>query len=423
MKKCLSCVLLLIIILLSCACGASKDAAVEIADSFEMAMDGYSYSMERSIGEESPIEEDCSEVAVSTYSDAIESRTVVEASEKLVYVTFSQRSDDILDENGGKVFIYQCYEPAIVAEDDKVNAWLASVVNNAAQITANEIACVEEQALNDLQSREEDGPSFYTHSYYSNVTTERLDNHVISALQVNSVYSGGAHPNNAQIAYNLDIQNQKVLKLADVILPGAEDALKQRVLDELSGRFGGLENSGLYPDYAEIVSSSFEGSNLTANWYFTEDSFVIYFNCYDIAPYAAGIIKIAMPYESLGRILCPAYFPDNSAAGEGSVTHIHSLDGRQILNNATDGYHFYVGTEEEISDVKLYRITGWITNDVPIVGQMMFAANRLSALDALSLRDNGGFDHLLTYKNREGRMVKIAISATELMEIVAEVAE
>ena len=423
MKKYLSYALLLIIILLSCACGASKDAAVEIADSFEMAMDGNSYSMERSVGEESPIEEDCSEVAVSTYSDVIESRTVVEASEKLVYVTFSQRSDDILDENGGKVFIYQCYEPTVVTEDDNINVWIASVVSNAAQITANEIAWVEEQALNDLQSREDEWPSFYTHSYYSYVTTERLDNHVISALQVNSVYSGGAHPNNAQIAYNLDIQNQKVLKLADVILPGNEDAVKQRVLDELSGRFGGLENSGLYPDYAEIVSSSFESSNLTSNWYFNEDSLVIYFNCYDIAPYAAGIIKIAMLYESLGGILDPAYFPDNNAAGEGSVTYIDSLDGWQVLNNTTDGDHFYVGTDEVISEVKLYRITGWITDEVPIVGQMMFAANRLSAFDALSLRNNGGFDHLLTYKNREGRLVKIAISATELMEIVAEVAE
>ena len=421
MKKSLSSVLILLLVALLCACGASKNMAAEDAD---INLEMQSYSLERSSGaEESMTEDDFGEAATNNY-DVSDARTVpAEQLEQLVYVTFLLHSDYTLDNNSGKVFTYQCYEPTILTEDDAVNDWIASVVDNASQATAKEIGRVEQQALYDLENREDVDASFYTYSYYSNVTTERMDNHVLSALQVNSIYSGGAHPNYAQIAYNLDLSNQTVLSLSDVILPNTEDELKQRVLDELSGRFGGLENSGLYPDYAEIVSSSFEPSKLTSNWYFTENSLVIYFNCYDIAPYAAGIIKISLPYETLGEILDPAFLPDRSIAGEGSVAHITSLDGRQVLDAGADGDRFYIGTDKMLNDVKLYRITGWITEDVPIMGQMMFAANRLSSKDALTLQNYGGFDYLLTCRNREGQLLKVAVSATELKEIVAEVAE
>ena len=243
---------------------------------------------------------------------------------------------------------------------------------------------------------------------------------MISALQVNSVYSGGAHPNYAQIAYNMDLNAQKRLELSDVILPGGGEAVQQLVLSQLENRFGGLEYSGLYPNYPEIVADSFAAPGLTPNWYFSANGLVIYFNCYDIAPYAAGIIKVELPYDTLDGLLDPVYYPVDYDPGEGSVRLLTEAERSNVLYSAAEGEWFYIGTDAVIRDVKVYKLTGWITDDVPIVGPMVFAANRLTAEDALALP---GDQYLLSYGIGGREVRELAINANEIREIVGKTAE
>ena len=417
MKKKLSILLLLIIMCMCFGCSSMDKAAPEACDvNLEMVMDDSVYSMERSV--------DGSDMKPDGATGAEPAETAAAVSEPLVCVSFSESSWQSTDDDGEKLFVSRCYEPTFVTEDDAVNGWLKGLVDAAGTQTELDLLQVEKQAWQDRDNREEEGVSFYAYSYYANVSTERLDSAVISALQVNSVYSGGAHPGYAQIAYNLDLINRTELTLDDVILPGSDTKLQQGILDRLEQRFGGLEHSGLYADYPEIVKASFAVPGLTPNWYFSSTGLVIYYNCYDIAPYAAGIIKVEFPYDTLDGILRPEYFPKTVAAGEGSVALIQAVEGRSVLNDQQEGSGFCIGPEgSTVYDVKIYRITGWLTDDVPIQGPMVFAANRLTVSEAVILSDDSDAWYLLTHRNTEGQLEKLAVNSSEIREIVAEMAE
>jgi len=184
-----------------------------------------------------------------------------------------------------------------------------------------------------------------------------------------------------------------------------------------------LEHSGLYADYPQIVTSYFEDPDLTPNWYFSENGLVIYFNCYDIAPYAAGIIKVEFPYDALTGVLKPEFYPETVMAGPGELIALDSADGRRVLGTSAEGECTIVGTEQTIYDVKLHRLTGWLTDDVPMTGQMVLAANRLTAEEALAIPLGEGFGYLATYSCDGGLVRKMVFDSSGTQEIVDEIAE
>ena len=424
MKKLLGTVLLSSILLAGCAAGV-KDAAVSdhaaMPEACDFSMDektgSAAYSMERAAvtgGEPSAATEAAAE---TDYFD----------NEPLIYVTFSQYSDSLTADDGTKLFISQCYVPSFKTQDDAVDDWIAYSVEDAALQTWGALNLVKELAETDYQNRE-DGTSadFYTYSYYSNVNTERLDSKVFSVLQVNSTYCGGAHPNYSQTAYNVDLTEQTQLSLADVIEPEGAGELLERLLEELQRRLNNLKNFGLLPDYQETIESYFSDPELTPDWYFNDKGRVIYFNCYDIAPIAAGIIKVEFLYDTLVDVLKPEYFPKTPAGGEGSAMLLDSPGERSVLEVPSEGAYFYIGTEQTIYDLKIYHLSGWVTEDLPIVGQMVFAANRLTGEEAIEIAQSETArmpEYLLTFRNAAGQVCTLAAEADELREITTVIAE
>ena len=413
MKRSLCVALLVFIMVFFCGCAASNDAAAPemLYDTVEDVLEDGAYSMGRSAD---PNE------AKSTHEAANEAAV---CQEPLVYVTFSQYSGSANADAGTKLFISQGSIPEFITEDAAVNDWLASSVDAAAAQAADDMGSVEELARSVYGNREEASPAdFYSYSYYSNVSTARLDSSIVSVLQVNSVYSGGAHPNYAQRAYNLDLRDCDELTLADVILPDGAEMLRQHVLEELEERFGGLEYSGLYADYPQIVGDCFENSALTDNWYFSENGLVIYFNCYDIAPYAAGIIKVETPYSMLDGVLLPEYYPERDMTGAGDMAVLDTAEGRSVLGAQPEGECLFVGTDQMVYDVKLHRIAGWLTDEVPAVGQMVLAANRMTAGEAIAVPAGDEAGYLLMYSQGADQVRKIVIDANGIREILNEIA-
>ena len=413
MKRNLNIALLAIITLLCCGCAASKDASSEILyDTVADVLEDGAYSMERS-----------SATSEAETTQGMETEPTV-CQVPLVYVSFLQHSGSASADDGTKLFISQYSVPQFVTENEDVTEWLQICVDNAAAKTADELKLVEKMAESIYENREEGDPvHFYAYSFYSNVSTARMDDTVVSVLQVNSVYSGGAHPNSAQQAYNLDLQNCIELTLSDVILPDGADVLQEQVLTRLSERFGSLENSGLYPDYQEVVKGCFDDDGLTSNWYFSENGLVIYFNCYDIAPYAAGIIKVEIPYEMLEGVVKPVYLPESVQGSSGEIDVLDSVDGYKVLVGSGEGEMIFVGTDQTVYDIKLYKLTGWLTDDVPIGGAMVFAANRLAGGEAIGIPNLDDLGYLLSYSNGSGDVQKLVISAGGVREIANEIAE
>lgn len=410
--------LMLIIALMLCSCSAKiENAADSLENAAEPAEAFDTKTSERTGGSGEAVDG----------SSEVSAEQSAEQADPLIWVSFSRLTDAVTAEDGTKLFTCQGYLPAFQTSDADTDLWLEEQVNEAAKRTLDSAKVTKEYALADYNNRgDEAAGGFYAYSFYSSVNTERLDNRVLSVLQINSTYSGGAHPNYAQIAYNMDLERQIQLSLADVLQEGKDRDILERVLGELERRLSDLENFGLFADYRSTVESYFEAPELTPYWYFTIDGLTIFFNCYDIAPYAAGIIKVELPYDTLYGVLKAEYFPDAREAGEGSVILLDTPGERFTLPAASEGDPFYLGAEGTLYDVKIHRLSSWLNDDVPVVGQMVFAANRLTAGETVELSqstDASLAEYLISYHIGDGSVRTFAIKIGEIREIVHEIAE
>ena len=89
-----------------------------------------------------------------------------------------------------------------------------------------------------------------------------------------------------------------------------------------------------------------------------------------------------------------------------------------MLGGHTEGEWYYFGTDQVVFDVKLCQVTGWLTNDVPIIGPTILSANRLTGAEAVSLPKTEGMDYLLSWHTGMGEVQKVVISGSEIMKIV-----
>lgn len=337
--------------------------------------------------------------------------------EPMISVEFTQYTDSLLAEDGCKLFTGLCYVPHFSTSDDQTNRWLADAVEEAVQqtqITYNEI---RQQAQTVYNSHE--GDDFYAYSYYCNVNAERLDSKILSVVQVNSAYSGGTHPDYDQIAFNLDLEERMQLSLADVILPDSIGILRDLLLQSLQDQL--FDAGGLFPNYQQTVVSCFAGTELTPDWYFSDNGLVIYFNCNEIASYAAGIVKAELPYSILDDVIRPEYLPTSRGGGEGSAVLMASADDCDVKQITTDGTMFYIGTDgAAIYNIKVFDLSSWVTAELPVVGQMLFAANRLTGEEVLALAQPENVrmpEYLLTYRSAAGELYSVAVSPGEMRNV------
>ena len=105
-------------------------------------------------------------------------------------------------------------------------------------------------------------------------------------------YSGGAHPYHVQWADVFDRSTGKKLVLGDVLnLKASADAINRTVTEHIV-EFGWSSSDNESYDIRALPEQNFA---------VTEQGVVLIFGEYEIAPYAAGIIEVPIPWESLIR--------------------------------------------------------------------------------------------------------------------------
>lgn len=125
-------------------------------------------------------------------------------------------------------------------------------------------------------------------------------------IAISSYSAGAAHPNSFSEVLNFDLKNGKVLKLADLFLPGSKylqtlathciQTLEKQAKDE--GTNGMLDDPwierGAAPDLKNYNS-----------WTISKKGLDITFDSYQVAPYAAGPQQVSVPYSALKGIIKP----------------------------------------------------------------------------------------------------------------------
>lgn len=152
--------------------------------------------------------------------------------------------------------------------------------------------------------RIEDAPIWYNH-YLSAKNRElfRSDSLVSYAVE-KETYTGGAHGGYSIVYTNIDLNDLVTLSEEDLFVADYYRPLTDKIKGQLMKQYNVSEPDSL------MRHGFFEPDDIIPNNNFWLDDAAIHYtyNQYEIAPYAMGVIDVAIPYSELKDILKPNGF-------------------------------------------------------------------------------------------------------------------
>jgi hypothetical protein len=117
-------------------------------------------------------------------------------------------------------------------------------------------------------------------------------------IQIEGMYDGAAHPYHITSSYNYDLEAGEVIAFEHLFLPGSDTLtpISEYCKRELSKRD---INFAMFTAGAEPTVENYSVWNLSA------DGLVIFFNEYQVAPYAVGPQTVVVPFSELENIIDP----------------------------------------------------------------------------------------------------------------------
>lgn len=317
-----------------------------------------------------------------------DTETVAEAPEQAEggpeYFYFTKYNNTVTDEEGRNLLIENRCIPGFTSPDPERTAWVGEILDRLGRDYDAESANLREYAGEYVAEYGEE--LFYSYSNYQQLGVARHDDAVVSVISLSSLYSGGAHPNAVQVAYNLDIANRRQLLLEDIIEEKAAPELARMVREGVDAKFAMIDGgNGLFEDYGDTIDNSMVYGNMTPYWYLNDTGLVIFYNQYELGPYAAGIIKVELAYDALEGILLEDYFP---VAGDGIPGDLKVVGAGErgsripITLDEQEGV-LLIGVEGTVRQVQLSEVM-WL-EDTPIAQDLRFSALRLEENDVLEI--------------------------------------
>lgn len=147
-----------------------------------------------------------------------------------------------------------------------------------------------------LQSIKESYP-FHPYDAVMKYTITQNSNCILSTYFDQYEYTGGAHGMTLRTSTTYSLQTGDNITLKN-IFKGILN-YKSILIDEIKKQAEKniLDNPGIYfENYLELIEKSFNENS----FYLTEDAINIYYQQYDIAPYATGIVVFSLTYKELG---------------------------------------------------------------------------------------------------------------------------
>lgn len=318
-------------------------------------------------------------------SDVVMEQTPCDAE----YFLFTTTTNTMTDESGQPLLYENQCIPTFSSMDETRSEWVGEILDGISRDFAANSRNLYDYAKESVELYGTE--YFYSHSNYQQLGIARHDETVVSLICLSSLYSGGSHPNAVQTTYNLDISGQRILKLEDVIHEEKAAELAALVHADVDEKFAPIDGgTGLFEDYAATIDSSMVYGNMTPYWYLNDTGLVIFYNQYELGPYAAGIITVELTYESLEGILLEEYHrvPANGVPGDlllrGNWEGWHNIP----ITIEAEGEQLLVGVEGRVYQVQLSEVL-WL-EDTPIGQELIFSAKTLCQNDVLQI--TGGFD-------------------------------
>lgn len=150
--------------------------------------------------------------------------------------------------------------------------------------------CSKNVSAEDLKESYENELAGITYENGTTYDIKKNDGKVLSILNTQVVYTGGAHPNSYRFSDNIDVATGEVLH-AEEMLGITSDELDEIVRKEFVKLI--KADSSAFFDTAEQDLDKLIGA---IGYYYNEEGVVFYIPPYEIAPYARGFVEITIPY-------------------------------------------------------------------------------------------------------------------------------
>ncbi|MEG1312436.1 MAG: DUF3298 and DUF4163 domain-containing protein [Romboutsia sp.] len=197
----------------------------------------------------------------------------------------------------------------------KNNKYINSVINIPIIMTSNKDIdySINEKIRNDIMkfydNAEKEAKNYFKdildfkNKFVANVDFEVKKNSddMLSIKTRYYSYSGGAHGYYEDVTYNIEIKNGEILELSDLFKEKSD--YKKVINNEIRNK---IENLGKQDSESKGIYQ-FEGIKDNQKYYIQDDNLVIYFDLYEIAPYAAGIPEYPINIDVINHILKDEY--------------------------------------------------------------------------------------------------------------------
>lgn len=309
------------------------------------------------------------------------------------YVSFHRSARTYTDDKDRELMVQTLTKPVFYSPDQPTQEWVDQKLR---EICDGEVLAGQQLLEAAKEAIGEGNEEFYSYSQHVSMGSRRHDDRILSVITQRSAFSGGAHPSLTQYARNLDLEQLKVLRLEDVIREGREGRLETMILQAVEDKFPDIGQQTLFEDYAAIISAGLEWGNMTECWFFTDKGLTVFYNQYELAPYAAGIISVELSYEDLDGILEPEYVPEPcKGLAKGVELSLTPLDGKNTYYADFGGEDtVYISIDGSACSVQLSKVS--YVQQTEVKETMLFSASRLDGDTVIAL--TGTADREAIYK-------------------------
>ncbi len=203
-------------------------------------------------------------------------------------ITSEGYSKTVNDSRGRECYIVRCDYPVIENVDN--NAYI-DYINELYADKANvfyEAGLEVANAAVDLAETLEEMPAMFPWEEESFFKVVRDKGGYLSIAEATYHQMGGAHPTSYQYAKTFDLNNEKELMLSDV-LKGTSDEISEMIYTAFVEKYG--------EEYFYLNIEGLKNAADTVSWYITDKSIVLYYNIYEVTPYAAGMPTVEIAYN------------------------------------------------------------------------------------------------------------------------------
>jgi len=165
-------------------------------------------------------------------------------------------------------------------------------------------------AIQDHEEALKEERNLNKYSAYITFEEKRNQGDIISIYVVYEQYTGGAHGMYYPVTYNIDLNTGNLIELKDLFTEGTDyvtiisDKIREQIQAINEEEKNILKKLGQEEDFYPMYEE-YNGIKEDQLYYLTDDKLGIYFELYEIAPYAWGIPTFEIPLEDLDEYLNP----------------------------------------------------------------------------------------------------------------------